>query len=161
METLYPDMPKKIEAFYQAFHRKDAETMVSYYHDDITFKDPGFGVLKGEQAKNMWRMLCSGNQDPDFRIEASNIQVDGEKGSAHWEAHYLFSRTGRRVHNSIEAHFEFKDGLIYKHVDEFNLHRWATQALGFKGRLLGGTSFFQRKLQQQTQGLLAKYAASR
>ena len=58
-------------------------------------------------------------------------------GRAHWEARYLFSATGRKVHNVIEAAFEFRDGLIVRHADSFDLWRWAGQALGAKGKLLG------------------------
>ena len=47
-----------IEKFYSAFARLDEETMVECYSDQVKFEDPAFGVLKGERAKNMWRMLC-------------------------------------------------------------------------------------------------------
>jgi len=39
-----------IEKFYQAFENLDAERMVETYHDDITFEDPAFGVLRGKKA---------------------------------------------------------------------------------------------------------------
>jgi hypothetical protein len=76
---------------------------------------------------------------------------------AYWEALYTFSASGRKVHNKIRAHFEFKDGLILRHTDSFNLHRWASQALGWKGFLLGATSFFKKKLNKQTRRLLVKF----
>ena len=142
-----------IAKFYQAFNELDAETMCSCYHEDIVFEDPAFGILKGGKAKAMWRMLCESQKGKDFRIEASNITKD----SAHWEAHYNFSKTGKKVHNKIDAIFELKNGLIIKHTDSFNLHRWAKQAMGFKGFLFGGTSFFKKKLQLQTNYLLSKY----
>jgi len=44
-------MQKLIETFYTSFANLDAETMISCYHDEITFEDPAFGVLKGERAK--------------------------------------------------------------------------------------------------------------
>lgn len=140
-----------IENFYKAFQQLDAETMVSYYHDDIVFTDPGFGTLHGEDAKNMWRMLCERAQN--FTLTYSKVTPN----SAHWEPTYIFSTTQRKVHNIIDASFEFKDGKIIRHIDDFNLHRWARQALGFKGKLLGGTLFFQKKLQRQTKTILAKY----
>ncbi len=146
-----------INNFYQAFDQLDAETMVSYYHKNVVFEDPAFGVLKGDHAKNMWRMLCSSQKKNQFNVIASNITVNEKSGSAHWEAHYVFSKTGREVHNKIDAIFEFKDGKIIKHTDHFNLHNWAKQALGFKGYLIGGTSFFRRKLNTQTNHLLKKF----
>lgn len=140
-----------IEGFYKAFQNLDVDTMVAYYHDDIEFTDPGFGTLYGEEAKSMWRMICG--KAKNFSLTYSDVT----DASAHWEAIYDFSKTDRKVHNKIEASFEFKDGKISKHVDVFNLHKWASQALGFKGWLIGGTSFFKKKLNNQTTGMLKKY----
>ena len=83
------------------------------------------------------------------------------EASAHWELRYIFSKTGRKVHNMIDASFELKDVEIIKHKDVFSLHRWAKQVLGFQGFLIGGTSFFKKKLQSQTKHLLRKYEANR
>jgi len=146
-----------IEKFYQAFKELDAETMVSCYHDDIIFEDPAFGVLKGDRAGNMWRMLCKTQNGQDFKINHSNIKSEGHTGSASWEAFYTFSKTGRKVHNVINARFEFKDGKIIKHTDDFNLHKWSKQAMGFKGVMLGGTRYFKNKLKYQTNRLLTKF----
>lgn len=148
-------MKSLIETFYTSFQKKDAATMISCYHDDIVFQDPAFGELKGEEAKAMWRMLC-GNAT-DLRVEVSNISASLKKGSAHWEAWYTFSRTGKKVHNIIEAEFEFKNSKIIRHTDTFNLHNWASQAMGWKGRLLGGTRYFKNKLHQQTHKTLLDF----
>jgi len=146
-----------IHRFYTAFSKLDAEAMIACYHDNVVFKDPAFGTLKGERAKNMWRMLCASQKGKDFRVTFSNIKTIENSGSADWEASYTFSKTGRKVHNKISAKFKFQDGLIVEHTDDFNLHKWAKQAMGFKGLLLGGTGFFKKKLQQQTNTLLDKY----
>jgi hypothetical protein len=148
-------MENVINNFYTNFNKLKPEEMVKNYHKDVTFEDPGFGVLHGEHAKNMWRMLCE--NATNFRIDFSGIEIKNNKGYAHWEAHYTFSKTGKKVHNIIDAEFEFKDGLIIKHTDTFDLHKWARQALGFKGLLFGGTSFFKKKLNQQTNHLLSKF----
>lgn len=153
-------MQSLIEKFYTAFNDLDAEAMVSCYHEDIVFEDPAFGELKGEHAKNMWRMLCASQKGKDFKVVFSDIDSNNENGRAHWEAHYNFSKTGRRVHNKIDARFIFKDGKIIDHRDDFNLHKWASQAMGFKGRLIGGTNFFRRKLQSQTNHLLSKFESN-
>ena len=153
-------MEKVISQFYTAFNQLDAKKMASLYHDDIIFEDPAFGILKGEQAKNMWRMLCNSQKEASFNVTFSDIQVHKNSGSAKWEAHYTFSKTGRKVHNKITAHFEFKDGEIIKHTDYFNLYNWSKQALGFSGYLLGWTSFFKKKLNTQTNNLLTKFEKS-
>lgn len=144
-----------IEKFYTAFQNKDAETMISCYHDEVVFNDPVFGELKGEDAKAMWQMLCRNAKD--LRIEFSDINGSLKKGSAHWEAWYTFSKTGRKVHNIVDTQFEFKDSKILKHADSFNLHKWASQALGWKGWLLGGTKFFATKINTQTRKSLADF----
>jgi ketosteroid isomerase-like protein len=152
-------MKNIIKTFYHAFEELDAETMVNCYHKDVTFYDPAFGFLKGEKAKNMWRMLCDNQKGKNFIVKASDINYDDKTkiGTAHWEAKYIFSQTGRKVHNIINAEFEFRDGKIIKHTDIFNLHKWAKQALGLKGILLGGTNFFKEKLNVQTKKLLIEF----
>jgi ketosteroid isomerase-like protein len=150
-------MKTLVEKFYNAFKDLDAPTMNSCYHRDIVFEDPAFGVLEGYRAKAMWEMLCESQKGKDFKVIYSDIKTNTNKGSAHWEAFYSFSKTGRKVHNKIDATFEFKDGLIIKHTDNFSLHKWAQQAIGFKGLLLGSTGFFKKKLNKQTTFLLDKY----
>ena len=150
-------MEKIITQFYQAFKELDAEKMADCYHKDVIFEDPAFGILKGEHAKNMWRMLCESQKEKNFKVSFNDVVSSEENGSAKWEAHYLFSQTGRKVHNKINAQFEFKDGKIIKHIDSFNLYNWSKQALGFKGYLLGWTSFFRKKLNAQTNHLLQKF----
>jgi len=148
---------KLIETFYNAFKILDAETMVSCYHEAIVFEDPAFGILRGDRAKNMWRMLCESQKGKGFKIEFSNIEANEVIGTAHWEAFYTFSKTGRKVHNIIQAHFQFKDGKIITHTDDFNLYQWSKQAFGLKGILLGRTKLFKKKLNSQTNHLLLKF----
>ncbi|MFC0605818.1 nuclear transport factor 2 family protein [Winogradskyella pulchriflava] len=150
-------MEEVIAKFYNAFNNLDAETMVSCYHDAIIFEDSAFGVLRGNRAKAMWMMLCESQKGKDFKVSHSNIKVNDKEGSVHWEAYYTFSKTGRKVHNKIDAEFKFKDGLIINHKDKFNLHGWAKQAMGLKGLLFGGMGFFRSKLNSQTNYLLDKY----
>ncbi|RSK38546.1 nuclear transport factor 2 family protein [Mangrovimonas spongiae] len=146
-------MENTINAFYKAFNNLDAETMVSYYHDDIVFKDPAFGTLKGHHAKNMWRMLCQSQKNKDFKVTAYNIT----NSSATWEAFYTFSKTKRKIHNTVNAKFMFQDGKIISHTDTFNLYKWSKQALGLKGTLIGWTPFFKTQFQQQTNKLLHQF----
>lgn len=150
-------MEALINKFYTAFKNLDSKTMASCYHEDIVFKDPAFGVLEGNRAKAMWQMLCESQKGKNFRVIASNIKANETNGSANWEAFYTFSKTGRKVHNIINGVFEFKEGLIAKHTDEFNLHKWAKQALGIKGFFFGGMPFFKTKFQNQTNYLLDKF----
>ncbi len=145
-----------ITDFYNAFSRGDYQSMQQHYHDEIIFYDPAFGELKGEEAKKMWQMLIE-RSGGKISIQFSNVTADDKVGSAHWEAKYIFRQTGRKVHNRIDAKFEFKDGKISRHTDHFNLWKWSRQALGLSGWLLGFTGVFRNKLQHQTKTLLKKY----
>ena len=144
-----------ITRFYEAFQRRDAAGMGGCYTPDIRFSDPVFVDLHGDRARGMWTMLCA--RGKDLRLEFSRVTADGATGSAHWEAWYTFSATGRQVHNVIEAQFTFRDGLIATHTDRFDLHAWARQALGLKGALLGWTPFVQNAIRRQAQQGLARY----
>ncbi len=144
-------MKSTLKKFYSAFQKRDAATMISCYHKDVKFTDPAFGTLKGTEAKAMWQMLCENGKDLKIDFEV----VDDT--SVKWHARYTFSRTGRPVTNNILAKFEFENGKIIRHSDHFNLHKWAGHAFGWKGKLIGGTGYFRRKLQQQTDRILKKY----
>ncbi len=154
-------MKTTIQSFYQAFSELDSEGMTKLYHDKVRFEDPAFGVLEGERAKEMWRMLCKSQEGKDFQVVYSDISGDEKTARAHWEAKYTFSQTGRKVHNKIEASFEFADGKIIKHTDVFPLYTWSKQALGWKGALMGWTPFFKKQLQAQTNRLLDKWIAKK
>jgi hypothetical protein len=149
-------MQQLIITFYTAFAKADWQTMAACYHPHVEFSDEAFVGLKGKEAGAMWRMLIERSKG-ELIINFSNVQVAGQKGSADWVAEYVFSATGRKVINHIHAEFEFKDGLIIKHTDRFNLHKWAGQAMGFKGKLLGGFGFFRKKVQQTARQSLTKF----
>jgi ketosteroid isomerase-like protein len=133
-----------IEKFYTAFQQKDWKTMHTCYHNDVVFNDPAFQNLKGKEAKAMWHMLIS--RGKDLTLTFNQVKANELKGSCHWVATYSFSKTGRMVVNEIDASFEFKDGLIYRHTDYFDLWKWTRMALGMKGTLLGWTPFLQNKV---------------
>jgi ketosteroid isomerase-like protein len=148
-----------IEQFYTAFQQKDYKTMQSLYHPDATFTDEAFVGLNSQEVQAMWQMLVS--RSKDLQITFSNIQVAAHQGSCEWQAHYTFGKTGNKVHNIIQAQFEFKDGKIIKHRDTFDFHRWAGQALGIMGKLLGWTSFLKNKVSQTARQQLDSFIANR
>ncbi|MDI1448682.1 nuclear transport factor 2 family protein [Polyangium sp. 6x1] len=146
-----------IEQFYRSFQKRDAEGMIACYHRDVTFTDSVFVGLDAAEVRGMWRMLCE--RGKDLTLEFSAVHADDSKGSAHWEAHYSFSATGRHVHNVIDASFEFRDGKIYRHTDRFDLWRWTRMALGPSGLVLGWTPFFQGALRKKARKGLVDYIA--
>ncbi len=151
-------MENVIRDFYTCFKKLDAEGMIKHYHPDVEFEDPAFGILKSQDACNMWRMLCDSQKGKKFLVEYYEVHANSKTGSAKWEAKYVFSKTNRNVLNVIQANFEFKDGKIFRHKDNFNLYNWSIQAFGFKGLLIGWTAFFKSKLQKNTASLLREYS---
>ncbi|HEX9129192.1 MAG TPA: nuclear transport factor 2 family protein [Gemmatimonadaceae bacterium] len=144
-----------IRSFYTSFGRRDARGMAACYHPAVTFSDEVFTDLHGARAVGMWQMLCE--RGKDLRVEFRDIEADDSSGRAHWEARYTFSPTGRQVHNRIDAHFEFRDGLIIRHRDRFNFWNWARQALGPTGWLLGWSGFVRKRVRSQAVRSLAAF----
>jgi ketosteroid isomerase-like protein len=146
-----------INRFYEAFARRDHQGMAACYAPEAKFSDPVFQDLHGEEVTSMWRMLCE--RGTDLALEHRDVHADDERGSAHWDAHYTFSATGRHVHNSIDASFVFRDGLIAEHEDSFGLWRWSRQALGPSGLLLGWSPPVQNKVRAQARENLRRFMA--
>ncbi|MCD6067473.1 MAG: nuclear transport factor 2 family protein [Bacteroidetes bacterium] len=144
-----------ITRFYTAFQKKDFRAMQQLYADTAVFSDPVFTNLDAKQVRAMWEMLIL--RGKDMTLEFKNVQSSSTGGSAEWVANYTFSATGRHVENRIKATFEIDNGKIIKHTDVFDFKRWSKQAFGFRGWLLGGTSFLKNKVQENAMGNLKKY----
>ncbi len=144
-----------ITKFYEAFARRDAEGMAGCYADDVVFSDPVFPHLKGEEARDMWRMLCE--RGADLVVEPSHIT----DSSAHWDARYTFSATKRPVHNRIDARFVVENGTIKQHTDAFDLWSWSRQALGPVGLLLGWSPLLRNSVRSKAAHALRVYRAKR
>ena len=145
-----------IRRFYTAFQQLDHKTMNACYNDEIVFSDPVFLLLKGEEVKSMWEMLCTSARD--FSLSFSNIQLlDEEYATCNWTATYTFSKTGNRVVNNIKAFMKLKDGKIIEHSDAFRLSTWIGQALGWKGRLFGWMGWMKRAVQKNARKKLAEF----
>lgn len=154
------DNKQIIEKFYTAFQQLDYKAMQNCYSDDIIFSDPVFLLLKGNEAKAMWEMLCKNARN--FSLSYSDIElIDHEYATCSWTASYTFSRTGRRVVNNIKAFMRLKDGKIIEHSDGFRLSTWAAQAFGWKGVLFGWTGFMKRGIQKNARRNLAYFIQSK
>jgi ketosteroid isomerase-like protein len=144
-----------IKQFYTAFSKLDYRTMQGCLTEDIVFYDPAFGLLENEAVPAMWEMLCK--RAKDFSLEFSVLTTEEEYCTAKWTARYIFSGTGRQVVNEIKANMRFRDGKICEHTDEFSLYKWSKQAFGWKGALLGGTSFFKNKIRTRSREALQQF----
>lgn len=121
--------------------------MGTLYSDSVIFNDPVFTNLNATEARGMWQMLIS--RGKDLELKFGEIQLEGDTGKVTWEAYYTFSKTGKKVHNVIQAELVCKDGKIVKHTDRFGFYRWSRQALGFPGLLFGFYLFSKTKLEQK------------
>jgi ketosteroid isomerase-like protein len=145
-----------INRFYSAFQKLDDKTMNDCYAEDIVFSDPVFLVLKGDEVRAMWEMLCK--NATDFSLTYSNIQMlDEEYATCNWVATYTFSKTGKKVVSRIKAYMKFYEGKIVEHSDAFRLSTWIGQALGWKGVLFGWTGFMKRAVQRNARKNLVKF----
>jgi ketosteroid isomerase-like protein len=146
-----------VRDFYAAFARHDAEAMARCYHADVFFTDPVFPTLRGKDAGDMWRMLLS--RAKDLEVTLDEASADDEGGRAKWTARYTFTKTGRPVVNRVDAMFAFRDGLIVRHYDGFSFWRWASQALGPMGKLLGWALPIKWKVRKDAAAALEKFVA--
>jgi ketosteroid isomerase-like protein len=147
-----------LERFYDAFAARDGAGMQACYAPDVTFSDPVFVGLEGPEAGAMWRMLTGRAQD--LRVELLACDANGDRGTARWRATYTYTQTGRPVVNDVRAQFRFRDGQIAEHVDRFGFHRWARQALGPPGLLLGWTPVLRATVRRRARAALEEFMAA-
>ena len=142
-----------ITQFYTAFAALKGDEMAAMYSDDATFKDEAF-TLKGKECGAMWKMLAA--RAKEFKLTFSNVKGTEKGGSADWVATYLYGGKNK-VENHIHAEFVIVDGKIKDHVDTFDFYKWAKQALGVPGLLLGWTSFMHNTVRKKAMDQLHRY----
>ena len=151
-----------VTRFYEALDAQDGETMGSFYDADATFWDPVFHSLTGAEPAAMWRMLTRRREPATpFSVRTGDFAV--EEGESEWRvtgvwvANYVYE--GRPVENHVQATIAVAKatGLFLHHRDEFDLHKWCSQALGLVGWLLGWTSFMQNKVHAQVRRSLSRF----
>ena len=148
-----------IEHFYAAFARHDGDAMARLYAPEARFSDPVFPNLRGEEPGQMWRMLTSRADESGLEVNLLGHFAEGDTGAAHWRATYDFIQTGRPVVNDVRASFHFADGKIVDHVDAFDFRKWAQQALGLRGRLLGWTPMLRGAVRRNARKRLDEFIA--
>jgi ketosteroid isomerase-like protein len=146
-----------VERFYASFAERDGVAMGSCYAPEVHFSDPVFPDLRGDEATAMWRMLTE--RATDLRVELLEREADLDSGTARWRARYTFSQTGRPVVNEVNASFRFAGGQIVDHHDDFDFHRWARQALGPIGLLLGWTPILRASVRRRAREGLEQFRA--
>ncbi len=148
--------PKDVaETFYQAFAARDPAAMGALYADDATFSDPVFPRLDAAGVRAMWRMLL--RPGVELSVDWAVREADAGGATVEWTAHYVFPATGRTVVNRVTARLEVADGLIRRHQDRFSFYRWARQALGLPGLLIGWSPLIKAKVRSQAAARLQAF----
>jgi hypothetical protein len=143
-----------VTRFYEAFKARDPATMGACYADTATFSDPIFPDLDAAGVRAMWSMLLSRGSELALTYEI--LEETPTSARIKWIAHYTMSSTGHQVENHVETAMGIANDRIVTQVDDFVFWRWAKQALGWRGRLLGWAPTLRGKVQAQAaKGLTA------
>lgn len=137
---------KTIHQLYTSIANGDVSKIDECYADNVKFHDPVFGFLTADEVPKMWKMLIlksNKNLDLDYKI----IKITKHTAEVKWTAIYFFGKNKRQITNHIQSKFHFKEGLIVKQNDDFNIWKWSQQAFGLPGFLFGWTGYMQRKIQ--------------
>ena len=145
-----------IHQFYTAFQQRDVKAMQKSYAENAVFMDPVFGELNAVQVKAMWQMLITRSSDLQLKFNSVK-EISENRVVANWEADYTFTATKNKVVNKISAEFIMADGKIKQHMDRFGFYKWARQAFGGGGLLLGWADIFQQRVRLTAKRQLEAY----
>lgn len=145
-----------IETFFTAFQKLDYKAMNACYSSNIAFYDPMFELLKGDEVRYMWEMLCTNSKNFSLTFDSIKNLEDGYY-TCNWCASYDFSKTNRRVVNKIKAHFKIENELIIEHSDAWSIQKWSEQAIGLMGKFFGWAGFFRKKLKNTAKRNLMQF----
>lgn len=148
---------KTIHQLYTSIANGDPSKIEACYAPTVKFYDPTFGNLSGDDVPKMWKMLIK-KSNGNLKLEYTVIKCDAYKGTAQWIAIYAFGKDKRTVKNVVRSEFHFKDGLIIKQNDDFNIWTWSKQALGLPGILLGWTGYLHQKIRKQALSSLKNFS---
>jgi len=129
-----------LHRLFDSLNQHDHEAMADCYHPDATFHDIAFDLRGRDQIHAMWRMICAGDIHAKYKV----VHAGEREGVVELTDEYTFRETGRRVRNSIESTFQFRDGLIVEHRDSCDARAWADMALGGVQGFLAGRFRFLR-----------------
>ncbi|MFL9829379.1 nuclear transport factor 2 family protein [Flavobacterium sp. ARAG 55.4] len=147
---------KTIHQLYTSIAQGNLSAIDRCYSAAVKFHDPVFGKLTANKVPKMWKMLIQKSYEkPD--IEYKIIKINEHTAEVKWKAVYIFGKKKRKIINNIHSVFHFKDGLIIKQNDDFNIWKWTRQAFGLSGFLFGWTGYMQRKIQMKAQSSLSTF----
>lgn len=137
---------KTIHQLYTSIANGDVSKIDQCYSDTVKFHDPIFGRLTADEVPKMWKMLIL-KSNKKLALEYKIIKINKHTAEVKWKAVYFFGKNKRQITNHIQSKLHFKEGLIVKQNDDFNIWKWSQQAFGLPGFLFGWTGYMQRKIQ--------------
>ncbi|ARU92149.1 hypothetical protein SCLARK_001685 [Spiroplasma clarkii] len=132
--------------FFTALSKGDWKLMNNLYSKDVAFSDTVFGELNYSQITNLWEMLLTENPDLSANFK---IVEDGEVVKVQWVMVSKFGQKHRKVILNILSTLEVSKGKIIKHNDHFDFKKWAKQALGIIGWMLGSKQSFKNRIKEE------------
>ncbi len=114
---------KTINQLYTSIANGDIKKINECYSPITKFHDPIFGTLNNNEVPKMWEMLITKSKGK-LEIEYNIIKTDNRTASVQWTAIYTFGKKQREIKNVIHSQFQFKEGLIIKQKDDFNIWTW-------------------------------------
>jgi len=142
-----------ITGLYNAYKERNPELMASFYTEDASFKDEIFGEVTGQEIPKVWEVVHSTTSN--FYLYFHIVNVNKNLATVNSQLSYTFKHTGRKIDISITSIFRFENGKIRHQVDEYSLWKWASQAFGVSGFLLGWNPKFKNKIRQSAQNTIA------
>lgn len=136
-----------VEGFFNALSRLDYTGMNSLYAPHIIYSDPLFGILEGSDVMDRWTMTCKNAKDATLHFY--NItELDHEYLTCEWDIKYYSGSQATTINQHVKSYMRVANGKIIEHSDAYKLSQWIGKAFGLKGKLLGWTGYFQRKVKQ-------------
>lgn len=131
-----------LERFFTALANRDAQGMAACYAYGARFEDPVFELQGHREIMGRWSLLFDHPAPAAdvWTLSFHSLHTLHNRGNARWEPTFVHLPTGRVVHNIVYSQFNFDDdGLITLQRDNFDFWRWARQAYGFLGLMMGWT----------------------
>ena len=122
-----------LATLFDALNAHDSQRMAACYDEKATFQDIAFTLTDRRQIHAMWDMICSTNEKgvpSNIRVTVQEQVVTETTGRAILREHYIYRDKDNPVDNTITSTFEFRDGRIFKQIDDCDPVRWANQAFG-------------------------------
>ncbi|MCL4748137.1 MAG: nuclear transport factor 2 family protein, partial [Burkholderiaceae bacterium] len=117
-----------VRRYFDALARLDGEAMTRCLHPMVSYSDPVFADLRGDDVGWRWRLMARGAADMHLAYDI--VWGDAHKAQVQWLARYRFAGSHRQVSNQVCTTLTFWDGTIVRQIDEYDFPRWSRSSAG-------------------------------